>query len=270
MSPQDQGPQGRATLSITGPVAELVFTNPDDGLMDAAMEAELLAAVQTMVTTPDLRVCVLRGGQPGVFVRHYDLKVLAPKAAAMAERGLEFSTDRPVPEGAIHKAMALMVASDVIFIAALNGTAMGGGFELALACDLRVVEAGDYIFGLPEINLGILPGAGGTQRLPHLIGQTRALHMMLTGKTLTPQEMLETGLAHSLVQDAHEEALSLAEILAAKPARAMGHIKRLVRQESADGHADERTLFCDLMVQPDAMRLLAEGAAGTRKITDEP
>lgn len=270
MSPQDQAPQGHATLSIAGPIAELVFTNPDDGFMDEAMEVELLAAVQTVVNTPDLQVCVLRGGQPGVFIRHYDLKVLAPKAAAMAKRGLEFSTDRPVPEGAIHKAMALIEASNVIFIAALNGTAMGGGFELALACDLRVVEDGDHMFGLPEINLGILPGAGGTQRLPRLIGEARALHMMLTGQTLTPQEMLEIGLAQSVAQDARKEALGLAELLAAKPARAMGHIKRLVRQESADGHADERTLFCDLMVQQDAVRLLAEGAAGTRKITDEP
>ncbi len=264
---------GQAALSVNGAVAEIIFSNPDEGLMDQAMEAELLAAVEQVTADPAIRVCVLSGAEQGVFIRHYDLKVLAPQAEKMAARGLVFTTERSVPEAPIHIAMRLMESSDTIFIAALTGTAMGGGFELALACDLRVAQAGAFIFGLPEINLGILPGAGGTQRLPQIVGQSRALHMTLTGETLTPEKMVEYGLAWACVDDARSEALTMAARMAGKPARAAGHIKRLVRQAVSarpDDLADERTLFCDLMVQPDAGRLLAEGANAGRKITDEP
>lgn len=266
-------PSGQAGLTVDGTIAEIVFTNPDQGFMDQAMEADLLAAIEQVTNDNSVRVCVLSGAEPGVFIRHYDLKVLAPQAEKMAEREMVFTTDRPVPEAPIHIAMRKMEASEVIFIAALNGTAMGGGFELALACDLRVVQTGDHIFGLPEINLGILPGAGGTQRLPQIVGQSRALHMTLTGDTLTAEQMVEVGLALTCVPDARAESLALANRMAGKPARAAGHIKKLVRQAHSPGDvgfADERTLFCDLMVQPDAGRLLAEGAEGRRRITDEP
>ncbi|SDJ27575.1 enoyl-CoA hydratase/isomerase family protein [Lutimaribacter saemankumensis] len=264
---------GQAVLTVNGAIAEIVFHNPDQGFMDRAMEADLLKAIEQIAGDPSIRVCVLSGAEPGVFIRHYDLKVLAPQAAQMAAREMVFTTDRPVPEAPIHIAMRLMEGSDTIFIAAMTGTAMGGGFELALACDLRIVQAGDHEYGLPEINLGILPGAGGTQRLPQIVGQSRALHMTLTGDTLSPDEMVAAGLASASVADARAEALALAQRMAGKPARAASHIKRLVRQAMSAGpeaFADERTLFCDLMVQPDANRLLTEGAEGARRITDEP
>ena len=265
--------QGHATLTINGMIGEILFGNTDQGLMDEAMEVDLLAAIVAVTSDPKLRVCILSGEQSGVFIRHYDLKVLAPKAVAMSARKLAFTTDRPVPEAPIHQAMRMMEQSPVIFIAAMTGTAMGGGFELSLACDLRLVQEGDYEFGLPEINLGILPGAGGTQRLPQIVGQSRALQMTLTGQTLSPVQMVEFGLALSAVPDAYAEAQVLAKRMAGKPERAAGHIKRLVRQAISprvDDFADERTLFCDLMVQSDAARLLTEGASGQRRITDEP
>ncbi|MFD2856212.1 enoyl-CoA hydratase/isomerase family protein [Seohaeicola zhoushanensis] len=102
--------------------------------------------------------CVLSGETPGYFVRHYDLKVLERRAEWMARKGLQFSADRPVPEAPIHTATRLMETSGTVFFAALNGTAMGGGFEIALACDFRLVQQGPFVFGLPEINLGLLPG----------------------------------------------------------------------------------------------------------------
>lgn len=264
---------GQAVLTVNGAIAEIVFHNADQGFMDRAMEADLLKAIEQIAGDPSIRVCVLSGAEPGVFIRHYDLKVLATQAAQMAAREMVFTTDRPVPEAPIHIAMRLMEGSDAIFIAAMTGTAMGGGFELALACDLRIVQAGDHEYGLPEINLGILPGAGGTQRLPQIVGQSCALHMMLTGDTLSPDDMVRVGLASASVADARAEALALAQRMAGKPERAASHIKRLARQamsSSLDNFADERTLFCDLMVQLDANRLLTEGAEGARRITDEP
>ena len=266
-------PQGQAHLTIDGPVARIAFSNPDQGFMDRTMEAELLAAVERVEADPAIRVCVLVGETPGVFIRHYDLKVLAPQSAGMIARGMAFSEDRPVREGGIHAAMRQMEQGRAIYVAALNGTAMGGGFELALACDLRIAQTGAHHYGLPEINLGILPGAGGTQRLPQLVGVSRALAMTLTGDTLDGPGMVACGLAMTCTDDAEAAALTLARRLANKPARALGHIKSLVRRAAAADPAllaAERTLFCDLMVQPDAARLLAEGAAGTRTITDEP
>ena len=265
--------QGRAELSVTGAVARVGFLNPDQGFMDRAMEADLLAAVERVEDDPAIRVCVLTGDLPGVFIRHYDLKVLAPQSDGMIARGMTFSEDRPVREGGIHTAMRRMEGGRVVYIAALGGTAMGGGFELALACDMRIVQAGDHRFGLPEINLGILPGAGGTQRLPRLAGLARALHMTLTGETLSPEGMVAAGLAVACVPDAEAAAMEMAGRLAGKPARALSHIKSLVRRAvvpDPDVLAAERTLFCDLMVTEDAQRLLAEGAAGKRRITDEP
>ncbi|MEL7463771.1 MAG: enoyl-CoA hydratase/isomerase family protein [Pseudomonadota bacterium] len=261
---------GRATLIREGAVAWLTFSNPDAGLMDPAMEAQLLAAIEEVEADETLRVCVLTGGQPDVFIRHYDLKTLAERAEFMREKGYEFTADRPVPEGGVHTAMRRMEAGETIYLAALNGTAMGGGFELALACDIRLVQSGDHQFGLPEVNLGLLPGAGGTQRLPRLIGPGRALSMMLTGRTLSPTGMNQLGLASEVTDDVAALARGWADRLAAKPPLAVRHIKRLAQGEFEDGWGAERSLFCDLMVSDDAARLLAEGAAGDRIITDDP
>jgi len=262
---------GRADLTVEGAVALLAFTNPDQGFMDASMEQGLLEAVLRVEEDPGIRACILAGGQPGVFIRHYDLKPLAARAAAMAARGMEFSEARPVREGPIHEAMRRMETGTKAYVAALNGTALGGGFELALACDLRVVQAGPHVFGLPEINLGILPGAGGTQRLPRLVGEARALEMTLLGETLDPEAMVAAGLALGRPEpDALAAARRVALRLVDKPPRALSHIKRLVRGQAPGGFEAERTLFCDLMVQPEARRLLAEGAAGRRRITDAP
>lgn len=265
--------EGKAELLVNGAIAQILFRNPNDGFMDQAMETELLLAIERITQDPSIRVCVLTGAEPDVFIRHYDLTVLSQQAAKMTARNMVFKTDRPVPEAPIHITMRLMETSQTIFIGALNGTAMGGGFELALACDLRIVQNGPYAFGLPEINLGILPGAGGTQRLTQFVGPSKAMHMMLTGETLGPSDLLLEGIASACVLDAHGEALVMAQKIANKPQKAIGHIKRLVRQAMAASPAnlaDERTLFCDLMTQPETNRLLQEGAMGDRKITDEP
>ncbi len=265
---------GRAELLRDGPVARIIYANPDDGVMDEAMEDDLLRIVEEVEADPEIRVCVHSGGDEGVFIRHYDLKPLAANADAMAARGMTFSTDRPVREAPIHKAVRMMEEGGTIHLAALNGTAMGGGFELALACDFRLAARGPYEFGLPEINLGILPGAGGTQRLRDLAGLARALEMTLTGRTLDADELVAAGIALSAhdPEELMEEALRLADALAAKPPLALRHIKRLVRRTGLgpDPLGSERALFCDLMVTEEAQRLLSEGASGARRITDAP
>jgi enoyl-CoA hydratase/carnithine racemase len=99
---------------------------------------------------------------------------------------------------AIHELFLRMNHMDKVFIAAINGTAMGAGCELALACDIRISATGSHRIGLPEMTIGFPPGAGGTQRLSRLLGPGRALEMMLEGRTVDPEEALELGLVHRL------------------------------------------------------------------------
>ncbi len=259
----------RLTLDAESGVAVLRFHNPPQGFMDDATEAELEAALDVIQDRNDLRVVVLTGGQDGVFIRHYDVGVLEARARKLQARGLSFSTERPVPESPIHRCLRRIEQSARIFIAALNGTAMGGGYELALACDLRIAQAGDYRIGLPESNIGLLPGAGGTQRLPQLVGGAKALEFLLLGRTFTPAQAAAAGLVNECCDGpVLPRALDIAHRLAAKSPVALGHIKRLVRRAVADpdGLADERTLFCDLMVDARSIALMAEMNAGRRRI----
>lgn len=114
-------------------------------------------------------------------------------------------------------------------IAAVSGYALGGVFELALACDLRIASE-TAVFGLPEVNLGLLPGAGGTQRLPRLIGLTKAKEMLYTGEPIDAQEAYRIGLVNKVVpaDKLLEEAMSLAKKLSEKPAFAVRMIKTVV------------------------------------------
>jgi enoyl-CoA hydratase/3-hydroxyacyl-CoA dehydrogenase len=153
----------------------------------------------------------------------------------------EFTKMKPDEEGremveSVHAFMRGMQQSPVATIAAVNSIAFGGGCELAMACDFRIA-AESASFGQPEINLGIIPGFGGTQRLPRLVGEAKALEMNLTGEPIDAYEALRLGLANRVVPD-HElfdAALSWARKLADQAPLAMREIKKV----SANGDLDE-------------------------------
>jgi enoyl-CoA hydratase len=260
-------------IEKSGAIVLARFNNPPHGYMDDQTESELEAFLDDVEADADVRVIVFTGALEDVFIRHYDVSLLYRRSQEMAARNMSFDPARPVPEAGLHRCYRRMEAMPKAFVAAINGTAMGGGFELSLACDIRLVKEGPYDLGLPEINLGILPGAGGTQRLPRLIGESRALEMELLGRTISPREAKEFGLATYCVEgDVVARALEVANSLASRSPKALGYIKRLIRgaatMEITEGLALERTLFCDLMVDKQALSEMGDMDAGRRDIRD--
>jgi enoyl-CoA hydratase/carnithine racemase len=119
-----------------------------------------------------------------------------------------------------------MMALPKVVIAAMNGDALGGGFELTLACDLRIGQRGDFRYGNPEVRAGVMPGAGGTQRISRLVGLARALDWVLRGRIVPPEVALQLGFVHEVVDDAPTRALELAEEIAMLPPMSVANAKR--------------------------------------------
>jgi enoyl-CoA hydratase/carnithine racemase len=140
-----------------------------------------------------------------------------------------------------------MAAAEQVFIAHVGGHALGGGLEIALACDIRLAAPGGYKLGTPEVTLGLLPGNGGTQRLTRLLGPSRAMDLLLTGRTFSPDEALAWGLVAALVDE--DEARAYAERLAGGPRQAIAAIKRCVHEGAQLSLEDGLALEAELVEQ---------------------
>src|SRR5581483_7917444 len=149
-----------------------------------------------------------------------------------------------------------------VTIAAMNGDTMGGGHELALACDLRIGEIGDYRYGQPEVRLGIIPGAGGTQRLARLIGLGKALDIILRGRVVTPEQAQALGITTELVADAPARALEIAREIATFPpvgvAKAKASIYKGFNTEPQSGLEMESLFWQEAMQSDDAKLAMIE------------
>ncbi|MDE3076987.1 MAG: enoyl-CoA hydratase/isomerase family protein, partial [Chloroflexota bacterium] len=161
----------------------------------------------------------------------------------------------------MHEVLQKIEHTPKIFVAAIAGHALGGGLEIALACDLRFAAQGEYRIGLPEVTLGIIPGNGGTQRLQRLIGATKALDLMITGKPVDPERAAALGLVDRLAEPERvvEESVAYVRELAAGSGPAVGHIKLAAK---AGG---ELPLDGGLALEREAMRaacLSADAAEG--------
>jgi enoyl-CoA hydratase len=256
-----------------GPVAVVRITLPEDFMTEETVH-ELNDATEILDADESCRAIVFTGGQDGVFIRHYHVGVLEQMSTGLRGKGMAFSEDRLLTRDRdIDVLFRRLGTTPKITIAAINGFAMGGGFEFCLACDLRVAQAGGYHLGLPEINIGILPGAGGTQRLARLVGSARALEMILRGRTVPPAEALDLGMVHEVTdRPVLQRAVELAGDYAEKSPLAIGHIKRLVREgvemPLEDALTLERTLFLDLLVSDQANELMTKANAGGLDIRD--
>jgi enoyl-CoA hydratase/carnithine racemase len=147
----------------------------------------------------------------------------------------------------------------MVFIAAITGHCLGGGLELALACDLRYAAEGSYRIGLPETNLGLFPGSGGTQRLPRLVGLSRGMRMILNAETLPPDQAHQAGIVDLVFPDAEacrRSAMEDAARFAAGPTVALGRAKLAVTQGFGTpldvGLAIEREAIGRVFVSQDA------------------
>ena len=132
---------------------------------------------------------------------------------------------------AARQVAAAITESSKIFIAAIAGHCLGGGLEIAMACDIRLASEGNYLIGLPEVKLGLMPGNGGTPRLIDLIGASRAMEMLVTGNSISPQQAYEIGLINQLYskEEFEEKVSQYIQTLSAGPGKAMSAIKQYFR-----------------------------------------
>ena len=208
-----------AYLAIDEPakgVVRCTMSNPPRHTLVADELAEIVDFTVAMGERADVRVVIFTGGGEGVFIRHYEVGELADSAERRQQA-------EAVPEDlrGLHRFNQLTVdmqRSAFVTIAAINGNAAGGGLEFALGCDFRLAADGDFRLGLPETGVGIIPGAGGTQRFARLLGVAKALDLILHGTLLTPREALECGLVHEVhpAENLAQAALAYAETLAAR------------------------------------------------------
>lgn len=183
-------------------------------------------------------VAIITGAGDRAFCSGADLRVAASAGATPAARAMDRADASLVRDPGITKPM----------IAAVNGYALGGGFELALICDIRIASRTAF-FGLTEVSVGSMPGSGGTQRLPRIIPPGIALHLALTGERINAAEAYRIGLVTRVTEPDHllEEALAVARGIDANAPLSVRAVKRAMRQGQdvplAQGLAYERTLF---------------------------
>ena len=232
-------------LDVHDGVAVIRLDRPPANAIDRQLGEELIEAIRDAEADPAAGAIVVWGG-PKIFAAGADVR-------AMATWGPE--EVRPSVD-ALGGACDLLEAIGTVSIAAVNGYALGGGLELALACDLRYL-ATDANVGQPEIKLGVIPGAGGTQRLVRAIGPGRARDLVYTGRTLTAEEAESLGLAERVLapDDVLPTALEDARGFARGPRRALAAAKAAIAAATetpgAGGIQAERSAFLALFGTPD-------------------
>ncbi len=224
--------------AIAGRVATLTINRPEKrNALDAPTRRAIIAALDELERDPAVRAVIVTGAGDKAFIAGADIA--------------EFEGRAPVEQWRVMSEWSVYQAADRFpkpIIAAINGYCLGGGCELAMACDIRIA-ADTAKLGQPEINLGIIPGGGGTQRLPRLVGLGNAFKLLYTGDLIEAAEALRIGLVDEVVPQAElmSRARELAEKIAAKSPVALSLMKEAVRASVRtsldDGCRQEITLF---------------------------
>jgi enoyl-CoA hydratase/carnithine racemase len=223
----------------------IVLDKPPANSYDIDFVRELGEAVDAAISDDRARAVVVRSASEKFFSAGADIKAFL---ANDVESNMEMIR-------LAHDVLSRMAQSDKLFVAFITGHALGGGLEIALACDLRYGLESGYRVGTPEVTLGLLPGNGGTQRLPRLIGLGPALDILLTGRQLDPAEAHARGLINGLFAS-EEEFNEHAQRLAAGPPLAIANIKRAAyegtQMKLEDGLELERELIEQLFRSSDS------------------
>ncbi|QQE78825.1 enoyl-CoA hydratase/isomerase family protein [Alicyclobacillus sp. SO9] len=207
------------TLSVAGPVATLTLQRPKQmNALNRQVLEELLRHVEMLKQTPEVRAVILRG-EGKAFAAGADIKEMQDLTAVEAQSFSELG----------QTAFRGLEQLHCPTIALIQGYALGGGLELAMACDIRIAAKGAK-FGQPEIGLGVITGFGGSQRLPRIVGQGRALSMLLTGDLVDTDEAFAIGLVTQVAEpdDLHERGEKLAQKLAKLAPKAVNWMKKAV------------------------------------------
>jgi enoyl-CoA hydratase/carnithine racemase len=236
-------------LEKEGKVGVIVLDRPPANSYDYAFLREFASAIDDARLDGDVRNVVVTSVSEKFFSAGADVGAFAagtPRSRFMTAL-------------LAHEAFRKMENSPLIFIAAISGHCLGGGFELALACDLRFASEGSYQIGLPEVNLGLFPGSGGTQRLPRLVGLSKGIDLIANATTMKPAEAKELGLVDRLFPDAaacRAGAIEYAAKLGEGPSVAIGHAKLAITQGYGApldlGLAMEREAIGRIFVSDDA------------------
>jgi enoyl-CoA hydratase/carnithine racemase len=236
-------------LETEGRVGVIVIDQPPANAYNYAFLREFASAIDDARADDNIGAVVVASALERFFSAGADLGAFA--AGSPRQR---FTTALLA-----HEVFRKMEQTPLVFIAAIAGHCLGGGLELALACDLRFAAEGEYRLGLPEVGSGLFPGSGGTQRLPRLVGMSRGLDLIVNATTLKPAEAKEIGLVDRLFPDAaacRAAAVQYATKLAEGPVEAIGHAKVSVALGYGapldSGLAIEREAIARVFVSEDA------------------
>ena len=243
-----------------GAVITWQYYNPPQNLLNPGMYAEFGELLNDFYNDPELRVGIFASAIPGVFIQHYDVSDLV-------KRGTELTKTKPTAPRP--RRINFRQESKPI-IAAVNAPVAGGGLELCMSFDFRFMSR-TASMSQGEVNVGILPGGGGTQRMPRLIGIGRALELMLTGRPVYADEAERIGLITRACSPMllMSDVMEFAQALAGMPPLAVHHIRKCVYEgmemDIEDGLAMESELMAELMASDEALeRMSAYAATGQR------
>ncbi|MGC3735267.1 enoyl-CoA hydratase/isomerase family protein [Pseudomonas aeruginosa] len=286
-----------------GRVLQVLLDNPPANFLTTAVMQELADLLDDLEQRQDIGAVILSGAADGVFLTHFDVdeieRAVAPITFSMPAwltrlllesesllrhlPGARKLLRRTLLAGVadmnlFHEVTAHMRRMDKVFIAAINGLALGGGCELALACDLRLMAEDDQVerfLGQPEVLIGLIPGGGGTQMLARSLGVARALELCLEGQLLEPRQALALGLVNGLApaEELLEAADALAQRLSRRSPQAVRLIKRSIYQAASrdwtEGMASEKAGFLSAASQGNTRRAMREYIELVRTIVRE-
>jgi enoyl-CoA hydratase len=232
-------------------VAVLEFNNPPANAYTLETLKELDAAIVKARFDSSVHVIVLRGAGEKFFSAGADINMLSKESNDFRNQFALFG----------HETLSRLENTPKLVIAAINGHCVGGGLEIAMACDIRIAKKNAGRTGLAEVNLGVIPGMGGTQRLPRLVGKARAMDLAATGRMIAFEEALEFGLINEIFEgdDFFDQVLDYARQFVApnKPSKAVGLIKRAIQTglqgSQWEGLAFERELLAQAFATSDAV-----------------